>query len=139
MADSKVIWSLTAPQTENSYICQYGFQGISPDGETAVCGAVTLVQGTQRKPVAWRVAWLAWSVRGGAARTLGQVIVRAAPTPSVYALWVGTSGDTIIGEWSRETSSGPQQNPPVGVISHGRFRDVPSPPDAGAFAPSVTW
>jgi hypothetical protein len=125
---------------EHSNACQPGWiQGISADGKTLVCGSLSVTQGTQRKPTSWRMAWLAYSVRTGAVRTLYQVIVHKAAQPYVYPLWAGTSGSTIIGEWGQETSSGPQHNPPVGVISNGTFKQIPSPPDAGAMAPSVTW
>jgi hypothetical protein len=141
MADSKVIWSQTlSPFQEHSNACQPGWiQGISADGKTLVCGSLSVTQGTQSKPTSWRVAWLAYSVRTGAVRTLYQVIVHKAAPPYVYPLWAGTSGNTIIGKWGQETSSGLQHNPPVGVISNGTFKQIPSPPDAGAMAPSVTW
>jgi hypothetical protein len=144
MADSKVIWSWTPTATpdgqQEASGCQYGWiQGISADGKTVVCGSISIARGTQRKPVSWRVTWLAYSVPTGAARTLYQIVVRTAQQPYVYPLWAGTTGNTIIGEWGMETNAGPQQNPPVGLISNGTFKKLPSMPDAGAMAPSVTW
>jgi hypothetical protein len=142
MANSEVIWSEPISQSLElkPNTCQYGWiQGISADGTTVVCGSLSVAQGTQRKPISWRVAWLAYSVRTGAVRTLYRVIVHKEAQPYVYPLWAGTSGSTIIGEWGQETSSARQHNPPVGVISNGKFEQIPSPPDAGAMAPSVTW
>jgi hypothetical protein len=141
MAGSKVIWSQTlSPAQDYSNACQPGWmQVISADGKTLVCGSLSVAQGTQSKPTSWRVAWLAYSVRTGAVRTLYQVIVHKAAAPYVHPLWAGTSGSTIIGEWGQGTSSGPQHNPSVGVISNGTFNQIPSPPDAGPLRPSVTW
>jgi hypothetical protein len=85
------------------------------------------------------VAWLAYSVRTGAVRTLYQVIVPKAAPPYVYPLWAGTSGSTIIGEWGLTDNFGNQLSPHVGVISHGTFEQLPTPPDAGPLGPSVTW
>jgi hypothetical protein len=142
MADSTVIWSwasaLKVPDL-HSFTCQYGgIQLISADGKTVVCASVTLQQGTPGKAASWRVAWLAFSVPTGAVRTLYQLTVGAPQQPSPYGLWTGTSGRTLIVEWVPFSAS--SQAPPrhVGVISHGTFWQLPSPPDDGG-APSVTW
>jgi hypothetical protein len=138
MADSKVIWSVRTGVESSG--CQYGgIEGISQDGKTVVCAEDEITQGTERKPAAWRLALLAYSVRGGSARTLYQVTVRGRSQPYIYPFWISASGGTIIGEWGVTTGSYPYPPPHVGVISHGKFRQLPTPPDAGAMAPSVTW
>jgi hypothetical protein len=141
MADSKVIWSTSAPSTEPySSGCLYGqLQQISADGKTVVCGSISIVRGTERKPVSWRVAWLAYSVPAGSVRTLYQVTVRTTKTPYSYGLWTSASGNTMIGEWGLASAGGPSPFPRVGVVSDGRFQQLPPPPDAGALAPSACW
>lgn len=146
MADSTVIWSLRVPPSAldspvSSCLFNAGIttQLISADGKTVVCGTVNLVKGTYRHPVAWRVAWLSFSVRTRAVRTLYAVTVRTAQPPYIFGLWASTSGDTIIGEWGLRTPGFYFESPHVGVISHGTFRQLPTPPDAGTRGPSVTW
>jgi hypothetical protein len=147
MADSTVIWSLRPPlgpsPVSTASSCQFNSgittELISVDGKTVVCGSVSLAQGTMAHPVAWRVAWLAFSVRTGAVRTLYQVTVRTVLWPYIFGLWTSTSGNTIIGEWGKTTPDGYDESPHVGVISHGTFRQLPSPPDDGPTGPSVTW
>jgi hypothetical protein len=75
---------------------------ISAEVKTVVCGSVNIVQGSidhkWNQPIGWRVAWLAFSVRTGAVRTLAQVTVRAAMPPYTFGLWISNSGNAIIGE-----------------------------------------
>jgi hypothetical protein len=145
MADSNVIWSWTsteaAQEDPRTAACQYGgIQLISADGRTVICGSVSLLRGTQAKPVSWRVAWLAYSLPSGAERTRYEVTVNDAQLPSIYELWTSTSGSTIVGEWSLSSPSFPLPPSHVGVISDGTFQQLLSPPDAGGgTAPSVAW
>jgi len=149
VADSKVIWSVSPPAVAHVYSpgCHFDFgeatELISGDGETVVCASANIVQGSDNhpmnQPVVWRVAWLAFSVRTGAVRTLAQVKVRTAGMPYIYGLWASTSGNTIIGEWGLTDNNGNDLNPHVGVIRHGTFKQLPTPPDAGPLGPSVTW
>jgi hypothetical protein len=143
MADSEVIWSWTsteaAQQDPRTSACQYGgIQLISADGRTVICGSVSLLRGTQAKPVSWRVAWLAYSLPSGAERTVYQATVGDRPT--ISQLWTSATGNTIIGEWSLSAPSFPLPPSHVGVIGDGTFQQLPSPPDAGGgTAPSVAW
>jgi hypothetical protein len=141
MADSKVIWSTSAPSTQPySPGCQYGLlQQISADGKTVVCGSISIAAGAERKPVSWRVAWLAYSIPTGSVRTLYQVTVHTTKTPYSFGLWTSASGAAMIGEWGLGSANAPSPLPHVGVISDGRFRQLPPPPDAGALAPSAAW
>jgi hypothetical protein len=100
----------------------------SADGKTVVCGSISIAAGTERKPVAWRLSWLAYSIPTGSVRTLYQVTVRTTKTPYSYGLWTSASGRTMIGEWSVTLARPALQDVPyVGVISDGTF------------APSATW
>jgi hypothetical protein len=138
MADSKVI--LSVPAATYTSGCQYGWiEGISADGKTVVCGEVAITQGTERKPLAWRVAWLAYSIPAGKVRTLYHVTIHGGNAPFIYPFWVSASGGALIGEWGRIAATPAGQAPHVGVIRNGTFRQIPLPPDAGAMAPSVTW
>jgi len=149
VSDSKVIWSLSPPPVAQIYSpgCQFTPAGaselISGDGMTVVCVSVNIVQGSinhkWNQPIGWRVAWLAFSVRTGVVRTLGQVTIRTPGPPYIYGLWASTSGDTLIGEWGTIDKTGKHLSPHVGVISHGTFEQLPTPPDAGPVEPSVTW
>jgi hypothetical protein len=143
-AESKVIWSLRLPPVAlvawPGCLFNEGIttELISADGETVVCDSVSVAQGTLGKSVAWRVRWLAFSVRTGGARILYQAVVRTTRPPYVFGLWASTSGDTIIGEWGLTNATGYHLSPHVGVISHGTFTPL-SPPDASPRGPIVTW
>jgi hypothetical protein len=104
-----------------------------------VCGSISIAAGTERKPVSWRVAWLAYSIPAGSVRTLYQVTVRTTKTPYSFGLWTSASGNTMIGEWGLASAGGPSPVPRVGVVSDGGFRQLAPPPDAGALAPSAAW
>jgi hypothetical protein len=139
MADSKVIWSWTST-SDGPYSsgCDYGwFQVISADGKTVMCPAVSLVRGTERKPLSLRVAWLAFSLPAGAARTLYQVTVDGSAA-FFDGLWTSASGGTVIGEWGVETAN-PARSAHFGVLSHGTFTRLPTPPQSVAVGPSITW
>jgi hypothetical protein len=139
MADSEVIWSWAAPAAdENSSSCEYGWlQMITADGKTVMCSSVTIVRGTERKPLAWRVAWLAFSLPAGAPRTLYQV-----PFDGGLAyfdgLWTSASGGTVIGEWGLDTDD-PAASAHLGVLIHGKFERLPTAPESSAVGQSITW
>lgn len=139
MADSKVIWSWASTSVgPSSSGCEYGwFQVISPDGKTVMCPSVSIVRGTERKPLSWRVAWLAFSLPTGAARTVYQVTVDGGAA-FFDGLWASASGGTVIGDWGAETQD-LAASAHFGVLSHGTFTRLPFPPQSVAVGPSIAW
>jgi len=61
-------------------------------------------------------------------RTLYTITVDGPPAAGseINALWADASGDTVIVDWWVGSSITPVWH--VGVVSHGRFRPLPTPP-----------
>ena len=137
MADSKVIWSSTSTVADE-FSSSFGWiQAVSPDGKTVMYSSVSIARGTVHKPLSWRLAWLAYSVPAGTVRTLYEVTVNGSAEPFFYGLWTSASGGTSIAEWGTETNDPKSER--FGVLRRGAFRQLPSPPQSGSGAPSVTW
>jgi len=143
MADSRVIWSsqaISSPTAESSQLsCANSGANpmISADGKTIVCAAAKGSRpgpGTSRR---WTLAWLEYSTSAPAvARTVAELSVDVPRTtnPVIGLLWVGPAGSPLIGEWAGGSypypTPPPDGRPRVGVVSDGKFRQLPTPPAA---------
>jgi hypothetical protein len=135
IADSKVVWSARYPTTIESYPpgCRW-FQDplVSGDGKTIDCVSVTGPpdRGPNKEIVHWRMSWLANSASTpSVARPLYKFTIDA-PLASGFwldGLWTSASGAAVLGYWYFGNLSKPL---PVhfGVMSHGTFRPLPTPP-----------
>jgi hypothetical protein len=134
ITDSKVIWS-AANRTIASYPpgCRwYQDPLVSGDGKTIDCVSVTGPpdRGPNKEIVHWRMSWLANSASTpSVARPLYKFTIDA-PLASGFwldGLWTSASGTAVLGYWYFGNLSKPL---PVhfGVMSHGTFRPLPTPP-----------
>jgi hypothetical protein len=139
ITDSRVVWSTSTRQSSTYPIYTAGCQWdqnplISADGKTLVCFSVSgppvkRVPGSER--VRWRLAWLANSASPSATvRTLYQdtIVAPAGWQADLDALWTSASGDTVLGYWYLGSGTTPPFAVHFGVISHGTFRPLPTPP-----------
>jgi len=144
MADSRVIWSAQAVSSAITGAGQLSCANtganpmLSADGKTIVC---TAAKGPSPGPSAasqrWTLAWLEYSTSAPTvARTVAKLSVDVPRTtgPVIGLLWVGPAGGPLIGEWAGGSypypTPPPSARPRVGVISGGKFRQLPTPPAA---------
>jgi hypothetical protein len=146
LADSRVVWSkrvsLAGPAPAQP-VCG-GDTSLAANGKTVVCDGLTGGPGPgggiARTRYAWRLVWGAYEISAPkVARTLYEFTAHRTGHTSwgsaTSVQWVDASGSTMIIAWSIAS-----QVTRFGVISHGRFTPLPSPPGVTlGTPPDVAW
>lgn len=135
VGDSRVVWSTQNADSE-SYCADGGIDvpELTADGKTVVCGTGEALGGTDPsgKRAALPLAWLAYRTsEPEAARTLYKFTAYSTgPRPLGVATvqWSDTSGSTLIVAWVVRSKTMSALH--FGVISHGSYTPLPTPPGA---------
>jgi hypothetical protein len=143
--DSRVVWSAQFSETNASCADGYNMPLLAADGKTVVCAeGDNLSAGVDPsgKREAFPLAWLAYQTsQPTAARTL---YATTAYTTGTYpgcltsVQWADPAGTTLIVAWSAKSTRSSSVR--FGVISHGRFTPLPTPPGITvASPPDIAW
>jgi hypothetical protein len=148
---SLVVWStpfLPATDSTTKPDCDKGTTApsLAANGKTVLCTSVATSQiGVSGKyPLErWWLTWLTYKASAPkAARTAYQVSFdvngRQNGGIGINVLWADASGATMIIAWT--TDSNDYQATHFGVVSHGRFTPLPSPPVSPLNeSPNIAW
>lgn len=153
--DSRVVWSMRSAQDAAS-ACAWPPVTVpwaTANGTTIICfHAVTNDPGNtipsdfgKKKRRAWQLTWLAYPASNpkaaAAARTLYQFTTystgaQAEGFSSVQ--WADATGSTMIVGWTIESTTSVAVH--FGVVSHGRYTPLPTPPGISlALPPDIAW
>ena len=148
LADSRVVWSKQVSlggQAPTEPVCS-GDTSLTANGKTVVCDGIAggpgpgQGEGIAKTRYAWRLVWGAYETSAPkGARTLYEFTAHSTGHASwgsgISVQWVDASGATMIMAWSIAS-----QVTHFGVISHGRFTPLPSPPGITlGTPPDIAW
>jgi hypothetical protein len=155
IADSRVVWSLRSALSEAA-ACAWGpvtVPWITANGNTIVCfHAVTNDPGntipsdfTVKKRRTWHLTWLAYPTSdpktAEAARTLYKFtthVTGAQEEGFSSVQWADATGSTMIVAWTIESTTSSAVH--FGVVSHGRYTPLPTPPGISlTLPPDIAW
>jgi hypothetical protein len=132
IADSRTVWSKETAASSYTFACLCGqVLRLTADGKTVLSvnatGPVPIGKGRAR----WTLAWLAYSTSAPQVARVQYKLVRNGPARTsefgiISTPWADASGDTQIIEWVSKLRS---KIAHFGVLSHGTFTPLPSPPD----------
>jgi hypothetical protein len=155
ITDSRVVWSMRSALSETS-ACAWepvSLPWITANGKAIVCfHAVTYDPGntipsdfTQKKRRTWQLTWLAYPTSDPKAAEAPRILYKFT-TDSTGAQaegfnsvqWADSTGSTMIVAWTIESTTSLALH--FGVVSHGRYTALPTPPGISlVMPPDIAW
>jgi hypothetical protein len=148
--DSRVVWSMQSPISGASTCASQPVTvpWITADGKTVVCTQVVADDPGDRSEKtrqAWQLTWLAYQTAdpkaAKAARTLYKFTAYSTGSQAEgfsSVQWADATGSTMIIAWTIQSSTSSALH--FGVVSHGRFTPLPTPPSFSLIMPpDIAW
>ena len=155
ITDSRVVWSMRSALSETS-ACAWepvSLPWITANGKAIVCfHAVTYDPGntipsdfTQKKRRTWQLTWLAYPTSDPKAAEAPRILYKfttystGAQAEGFNSVqWADSTGSTMIVAWTIESTTSLALH--FGVVSHGRYTALPTPPGISlVMPPDIAW